>query len=339
MAKQRPNNGRRDNTDLGPELDHSKWNRTMKQKLCSWPSSQTSSYVQEVQRGGRKADRMNPIPEWQWPDRWVMLSCATAHSQPDGKCPLLPTTLILPPAHLKALDLGLSFQAVLSGPARGLKGSLIGSGWPQMRPPSWAEQSALSWLCSEVQCIPTASSGTLSKHSQFHRKLMRRQSLGPWLSPQTISNYQGGLECPLSCRALLNSAFIDSPWQAGMIFLAPISPKARQPRNMSLNEWAISASWPFPIELYLFCIMLHCCLEVFASALNFPSSLILLSEYHDWIVYSRFCALIPNMLKKKLPFLWGLCNRDSELHFLDGGIYGFAWQLKGIRKGVADPGH
>lgn len=158
-------------------------------------------------------------------------------------------------------------------------------------------------------------------------------------SPQTIPSYWGSLEWPLSCRALLNGAFIDGCWQAGVIFLAPISPKARQPRNMSLNEWAISASWLFPIELYLFCIILHCCLEVFASALNFPSLLILLSEYHDWIVYSRFCAFTSNMLKKKLPFLSGLCNRDSELHLLQGGIYGLAWQLKGTRKAVADSGH
>lgn len=193
--------------------------------------------------------------------------------------------------------------------------------------------------CSEPWYIPTTSSGTLPKPSQYHRKLMRRQSSGPWPSPQTISNYWGGLEWPPSCRALFNSAFIDSLWQAGVIFLTPISPKARQPRSMSLEEWAISASWLFPIELYLFCIILHCCLEVFASALNFSSSLILLSEYHDWIAYSEFCAFTPNMLKKKLPFLWGLCNRVSELHFLEGGVYGLAWQLKGTSEAVADSAH
>lgn len=124
----------------------------MKQNPCCLPRSKTSFCVQEVQRGRRKADRRHPIPKWLQPDGWVMLSCATACSQPDGKYPLLPTALTLPPAHLKALDLVLSFQAVLSGPARGLKGSLVGSGWPQMRPPSWAEQSTLSWLCVVRSC-------------------------------------------------------------------------------------------------------------------------------------------------------------------------------------------
>lgn len=179
-----------------------------------------------------------------------------------------------------------------------------------MRPPH-VQSRVLSWPCV-MRC------GVFPRPAVAHfpnllgttgMGLMRRQSSGPCPSPQTISSYQGGLEWPLSCRALLNSAFIDSCWQAGVIFLAPISPKGRQLRNMSLNEWAISASWLFPIELYLFCIILHCCLEVFASELHFPSSLILLSECHDWIVYSRFCAYTPNMLKKKLPFLWGLYNR------------------------------
>lgn len=133
---------------------------------------------------------------------------------------------------------------------------------------------------------------------------------GTWQFPKTVSNYQG-FECLLSCRpmALFNSAFNDSRWQAGMIFLAPISPKARQSRNMSLNKWAISASWLFPIELYFFYITLYCCPEVFTSALNFSVQLILLSKCHDRIAYSSgFCAFTPNALKKN----W---HWKSQSHF------------------------
>lgn len=227
----------------------------MRQNLCSWPTSQTYFCVQ---RGGRKAGRMHSIPKWQRPDRWVTLSCVRAHSWPDGKCPLLPTTLTLPPAHLKTLDLGLSFQVVLSGLARGLKGSLVGLGWPQMRPPPCAEQRALSWPCVVRDGVSTTTSGTLSKPSPYHRKLMRRQSSGPWPSPQTISNYQGGLGCLPSCRAmaLFNSAFIDSRWQAGVIFPAPISPKARQPRNTSLTNEPLVPAGYFQLS-YIFSVLYY----------------------------------------------------------------------------------
>lgn len=171
---------------------------------------------------------------------------------------------------------------------------------------------------------------------------------GTWQFPKTISDYQEGFECLLSCRptALFNSAFNDSHWQAGTIFPALNSPKARQSKNMSLNKWAISASWLFPIELYLFCIILHCCLEVFIFALNFSGLLISLSKCHSRIAYSSGFSAFTQTILKKIWF-WESLHLFSELPATEdlkytsqsGGSYGPAWQLKGIRKTEADSGH
>lgn len=149
---------------------------------------------------------------------------------------------------------------------------------------------------------------------------------GTWWFPKTISDYQEGFECFFSYRPMpiFNSAFKDSHWQAGMIFPALISPKARQTRNMIPNKWAISASWLFPIELYLFCVTLHCCLGVITSILNFSSPFFSLSKSHSWIAHtSSFSAYIRSTEKK---IIWKSLCTFSEISATESEIYSLEWR-------------
>lgn len=102
---------------------------------------------------------MHSVPKWQRPDRWVTLPCVRAHSWPDDKCPLLPTTLTIPPAHLKT-GFGLVIPSCVVRPGKGPKRQFS---WfrlttDEASPVCRAESSVMA-VCSEGWCL---------HHHQWH---------------------------------------------------------------------------------------------------------------------------------------------------------------------------